>query len=126
MKTPPSLPPPPPRRRTTAGSLLPLLLLVLLVIVRPATGQKYANGNNEAVASASDSVGNGNKFVPPKLSFASSDYYASLRDDNVVKSVHQMYEEAISDPHSFWYVNLVAKEKYDMFFVRFEQKLLVE
>ena len=93
MRTPPSLPPPPPRRRTTAGSLLPLLLLVLLVVVRPATGQKYANGNNEAAASASDSVGNGNKFVPPKLSFTSSDYYASLRDDNVVKSVHQMYEE---------------------------------
>ena len=43
-----------------------------------------------------------------------------------VKTLHDMYEAAIGEPHSFWYVNLVAKEKQDMFFVRFEHKLLVE
>ncbi|KAL3817503.1 hypothetical protein ACHAXA_007093, partial [Cyclostephanos tholiformis] len=30
---------------------------------------------------------NNNKFVPPKLSFSASDYYASLREDNIVKSL---------------------------------------
>ena len=43
-----------------------------------------------------------------------------------VKTLHQMYEAAIGEGHSFWYVNLVSKEKDDMFFVRFEEKLLVE
>ncbi len=43
-----------------------------------------------------------------------------------VKTLHEMYEEAIGEPHSFWYVNLVAKHEDDMFFVRFEHKLLVE
>ena len=43
-----------------------------------------------------------------------------------VKTLHQMYEEAIGEPHSFLYVNLVAKEKDDMFFVRFEHQLIVE
>ena len=39
-----------------------------------------------------------------------------------VKTLHEMYEEAIGEPRSFWYVNLVAKEKDDMFFVKFEHK----
>ena len=43
-----------------------------------------------------------------------------------VKTLHEMYEAAIGEPHSFWYVNLVAKDKDDMFFMRFENKLLVE
>ncbi len=43
-----------------------------------------------------------------------------------VKTLHQMYEAAIGEPHFFWYVNLVAKEKHDMFFGRFEHKLFVE
>ena len=43
-----------------------------------------------------------------------------------VKTLHQMYEEAIGEPHSFLYVNLVAKEKDDMFYVRFEYKLVVD
>ena len=43
-----------------------------------------------------------------------------------VKTLHQMYEEAIGEAHSFLYVNLVAKEKDDMFFVRFEHKLIME
>ena len=37
-----------------------------------------------------------------------------------------MYEAAISEPHSFWYVNLVAKDKKDMFFVRFDHKIVVD
>ncbi len=37
-----------------------------------------------------------------------------------------MYEEAIGEAHSFWYVNLVAKDKDDMFFVRFEHELQIE
>ena len=44
-----------------------------------------------------------------------------------VNTLHDMYEMAIGDePHSFWYVNLVAKSKDDMFFVRFEHKLVSE
>ena len=42
------------------------------------------------------------------------------------KTFHQMYEEAIGEAHSFLYVNLVAKEKDGIFFVRFEHKLIVE
>ena len=43
-----------------------------------------------------------------------------------VKSLNEMYEEAIQEPHSFLYVNLVAKHKDDMFLVRFEQKMVLE
>ncbi len=44
-----------------------------------------------------------------------------------VKTLHEMYEAAIgAGPNSFWYVNLVAKAKDDMFFMRFEHKLLME
>ncbi len=43
-----------------------------------------------------------------------------------MKTLHEMYEEPIGEPRCFWYVILVAKEKDDMFFVRFEHKLLVE
>jgi hypothetical protein len=41
--------------------------------------------------------------------------------------LHEMYETAISDQdHSFWYIGLVAKKKEDMFFVRFEHKMVLE
>ncbi len=43
-----------------------------------------------------------------------------------VKTLHQMYQEAIGEPHSFLYVNLVAKEKDGMFYVRVEYKLVVD
>ncbi|MCP3884152.1 MAG: hypothetical protein GY700_01505 [Propionibacteriaceae bacterium] len=37
-----------------------------------------------------------------------------------------MYERAISDQDfSFWYINLVAKRKEDMFHVRFEHKMVI-
>ena len=41
--------------------------------------------------------------------------------------LYEMYEAAISDEdHSFWYINLVAKRKEDMFFVRFENRMVYE
>ena len=43
-----------------------------------------------------------------------------------VKVLQEMYEEAVSEPYSFWYINLVAKKKEDMFYVRFEEKLVVD
>ena len=43
-----------------------------------------------------------------------------------VKVLHEMYEEATSEPHSFMYVDLVAKQKEDMFHVRFEYKMVVD
>ncbi len=40
-----------------------------------------------------------------------------------VKTLHELYEAAIgAEPRSFWFVNLVAKAKDDMFFLRFEHK----
>ena len=44
-----------------------------------------------------------------------------------IKTLYQMYEMAISDEdHSFWYINLVAKRKEDMFHVRFEHKMVLD
>ena len=43
-----------------------------------------------------------------------------------VKVLHEMYEEATGEPHSFMYVDLVAKKKEDMFHVRFEYKMVVD
>ena len=41
--------------------------------------------------------------------------------------LHEMYETALNDEdHSFWYINLVAKKKEDMFHIRFEHKMLWE
>jgi len=43
-----------------------------------------------------------------------------------VKVLHEMYEMAISDEdHSFWYIDLVAKKKEDMFHIRFEHKMVL-
>lgn len=44
-----------------------------------------------------------------------------------IQVLYEMYETAISDEdHSFWFTNLVAKKKEDMFHVRFEHKMVVE
>ena len=43
-----------------------------------------------------------------------------------VKVLHEMYETAVSEPHSFWYINLVQKRKEDMFYIRFEQKMIYD
>jgi len=41
--------------------------------------------------------------------------------------LHEMYELAISDAdHSFFYVNLVAKQKNDMFYMRFDHKMVLD
>lgn len=41
--------------------------------------------------------------------------------------LHEMYETAISDEdYSFWYINLVAKKKEDMFHVRFDHKMVLD
>ena len=44
-----------------------------------------------------------------------------------VKVLHEMYEMAISDEdHSFWYIDLVAKKKEEMFYIRFEHKMVLD
>jgi hypothetical protein len=44
-----------------------------------------------------------------------------------INVLHHMYETALSDEdHSFWYINMVAKQKQDMFHIRFEHKMLLE
>ena len=44
-----------------------------------------------------------------------------------VSVLHEMYEMAISDEdYSFFYVNLVAKQKNDMFYTRFDSKLILD
>lgn len=41
--------------------------------------------------------------------------------------LQEMYATAIDDEdHSFWYINLVAKKKDDMFFIRFDHKMVYE
>ena len=41
-----------------------------------------------------------------------------------VKTLRKMYDLATADPYSFWYILLTAKRKEDMFFLRFEQKMV--
>ncbi len=43
-----------------------------------------------------------------------------------VKTLHEMYETAVEDPHNFWYVNLASKEKREMFYVRLDHEIVVE
>ena len=40
--------------------------------------------------------------------------------------LYEMYETAIQEEHSFWYVDMVAKRKEDMFHVRFEYKMVLD
>ena len=42
------------------------------------------------------------------------------------RALHEMCETAIEDPHSFWYVSLVSKDKQGMFYVRFDHKIIVD
>jgi hypothetical protein len=41
-----------------------------------------------------------------------------------VKTLEQMYQMATDDPFSFWYILFTARKKEDMFYLRFEQKML--
>ena len=44
-----------------------------------------------------------------------------------IQVLNEMYETAINDEdYSFWYINLVAKKKEDMMFIRFEHKMVVD
>jgi hypothetical protein len=36
--------------------------------------------------------------------------------------LQEMYLQAVDEPYSFWYINLVAKKREDMFFVRFQSR----
>ena len=42
------------------------------------------------------------------------------------KVLQEMYEMATDEPHSFWYINMVAKSKKDMFYCRLEEKMVLE
>jgi hypothetical protein len=44
-----------------------------------------------------------------------------------IKVLREMYEMAISDEdYSFWYVRMSAQKKEDMFWIRFEEKMVLE
>ena len=43
-----------------------------------------------------------------------------------ISVLHEMYQLAVQQDYSFWYVNLMAKRKELMFFERFEKRLVVE
>jgi hypothetical protein len=42
-----------------------------------------------------------------------------------MKTLEKMYQMATDDPFSFWYILFTARKKEDMFFLRFEQKMLI-
>jgi hypothetical protein len=42
------------------------------------------------------------------------------------KTLLEMYSMATKEPHSFLYVNLMAKKVDDMFFIKFDRKILIE
>jgi hypothetical protein len=42
------------------------------------------------------------------------------------KTLLDMYHMATKEPYSFWYINLVAKKVSAMFFINFNQKLIIE
>ena len=66
--------------------------------------------------------------LPPGLAFAKpkSSLLEELSAIYPVKTLHAMYQLSTDEPYSFWYINLVAKRKEDMFFVRFEHKIAVD
>ena len=41
-----------------------------------------------------------------------------------IKTLQEMYELATSEPYSFWYILLTARSKSEMFFLRFEQRIV--
>jgi hypothetical protein len=42
-----------------------------------------------------------------------------------MKTLEQMYKMATDEPFSFWYILFTARKKEDMFFLRFEQKMVL-
>jgi hypothetical protein len=41
-----------------------------------------------------------------------------------VKTLEEMYQMATDEPYSFWYILFTAKKKEDMFYLRFEKKMI--
>ena len=41
------------------------------------------------------------------------------------KTLEEMYQMATDDPYSFCYILFTARRKEDMFFMRFEQKMVL-
>ncbi len=99
---------------TSFPSLLIILSIILVVVARPCHGQfikKRSDADHRVVGNKNgnnNNNNNNNKFVPPKLSFSSSDYYASLRDDNVVTSV-QTAEDVEEAPWTIFQASPDAK-----------------
>ena len=42
------------------------------------------------------------------------------------KEIIEIYQLATKEPYSFLYINLVAKKKEDMMFIRFEHKMVLD
>ena len=42
------------------------------------------------------------------------------------RTLLEVYNMATAEPHSFLYINLVAKDKKDMFMINLNKKLIVE
>jgi GTPase SAR1 family protein len=42
------------------------------------------------------------------------------------KVLLEMYQMATHEPYSFWYINLIAKKLSDMFYIKFNQIMLIE
>ena len=42
------------------------------------------------------------------------------------KTLLELYNIATYEPYSFLYVNLVAKSKNDMFYIRFDKKMIID
>jgi hypothetical protein len=42
------------------------------------------------------------------------------------KVLMEMYNMATEEPYSFWYANLMAKSKNEMFYIRFEKRLAID
>ena len=42
------------------------------------------------------------------------------------KTLLDVYQTATSEPHSFLYINLMAKNKKDLFYMNFNKKIVIE
>ena len=42
-----------------------------------------------------------------------------------IKALEEMYQMATEEPFSFWYILFTARKKEDMFFLRFEKKMVL-
>jgi hypothetical protein len=41
------------------------------------------------------------------------------------KTLLAMYHMAVDEPYSFWYINLMSKDKNKMFYIRFEKRMTI-